>query len=178
MCVWPSVHIYCPYCFLGLHIIENTSTLMGMLASLIHVINYFLLGQTPTAPLGIRPIFSLLTYDHRQTCMCTLICLLNTGTVREMLGLHPYEIVEVNPSQHSDYLVLEDAQSLDQYTCTYNFVTALINRNVPCSIHHWNGNQYYWGNARHLLLLQCDNPPLQLFFESPSRNKVLKANTQ
>ena len=27
------------------------------------------------------------------------------GSVREMLGLHSYEIVEVNPTQHSDYLV-------------------------------------------------------------------------
>ena len=27
------------------------------------------------------------------------------GSVREMLGLHSYEMVEVNPTQHSDYLV-------------------------------------------------------------------------
>jgi hypothetical protein len=27
------------------------------------------------------------------------------GAVRDMLGLHPYEIVEVNPSQHPDHLV-------------------------------------------------------------------------
>ena len=27
------------------------------------------------------------------------------GTVRQMLGLHAYDIVEVNPTQHTDYLV-------------------------------------------------------------------------
>ena len=27
------------------------------------------------------------------------------GTVRDILGLHPYDIVEVNPSQHPDHLV-------------------------------------------------------------------------
>jgi ankyrin repeat protein len=33
------------------------------------------------------------------------------GAVRDMLGLHPYEIVEVNPSQHPDHLIFLESAS-------------------------------------------------------------------
>ena len=42
---------------------------------------------------------------HMQHTFYTMMSVI-AGTVREMLGLHAYEMVEVNPTQHSDYLVL------------------------------------------------------------------------
>ena len=43
--------------------------------------------------------------EYVHGCVYPCPCI-HTGTVREMLGLHSYDIVEVNPTQHSDYLVL------------------------------------------------------------------------
>ena len=37
--------------------------------------------------------------------MCGSGTLSTPGTVREMLGLHSYDIVEINPTQHPDHLV-------------------------------------------------------------------------
>ena len=61
--------------------------------------------------LELRPVYRCILYLTQLLFMsklsqqCTRVYMSSTGTVREMLGLHPCEIVEVNASQHPDHLV-------------------------------------------------------------------------
>lgn len=45
-------------------------------------------------------------WDSRECDSRKCVSLPSPGSVREMLGLLPYEVVEVNPSQHPQYEVM------------------------------------------------------------------------